>query len=105
MNLNAYQEIAKTTAIYPAERGLEYTALGLAGEAGEYANKISKVIRDGADAYDPWTLAGELGDVLWFLSQCAEEIGIPLSMIAQLNLQKLADRKNRNVLKGSGDTR
>ena len=42
----AYQEQAKTTAIFPPERALEYLTLGLVGEAGEVANKIKKVIRD-----------------------------------------------------------
>ena len=46
-DFNAYQRSAATTAIYPAEHKVLYPALGLAGEAGEVANKVKKLIRDG----------------------------------------------------------
>ena len=44
-----YQRRAAETAIYPDNKALEYLTLGLAGEAGEIANKAKKLIRDGAD--------------------------------------------------------
>ncbi len=44
---DAYQDFTDETAIYPPEKGLEYTALGLASEAGEFAGKVKKMIRDG----------------------------------------------------------
>lgn len=105
MELNDYQEAARKTAVYPKQKGLEYTALGLAGEAGEYANKIKKVLRDGHTAYDVETFAAELGDVLWYLSQCAEELGVYLDAIALKNLSKLGARKDAGTLKGQGDDR
>mgnify|MGYP003674060651 CR=1 FL=1 len=40
MDFNSYQRVAKTTAIYPATHKILYPALGLAGEAGEVANKV-----------------------------------------------------------------
>ena len=47
MEMNEYQKVAVTTAIYPA--------LGLAGEAGEVANKVKKLMRDGVDKMpDDW---------------------------------------------------
>lgn len=103
MNLNDYQDIAQSTAVYPNARGLEYVALGLAGEAGEFANKVKKVIRDGT--YDQAALADELGDVLWYLAMAAYEIDVSLSWIAQRNVTKLAERKRAGTLKGSGDNR
>jgi len=42
-----YQNKACTTAIFPKETALAYLTLGLAGEAGEIANKAKKLIRDG----------------------------------------------------------
>ena len=39
---NHYQTQAKKTAIFPANKALEYLSLGLAGEAGEVANKVKK---------------------------------------------------------------
>ena len=46
-DFNSYQRTATKTAIYPPEHKILYPALGLAGEAGEVANKVKKVMRDG----------------------------------------------------------
>jgi|TARA_B110000285_G_scaffold80078_1_gene92440 NTP pyrophosphatase (non-canonical NTP hydrolase) len=102
MYLNQYQQTAKETAIYPKERAIEYLTLGLTGEAGEVANKVKKVIRDGSSPDD---IIHELGDVLWYLAMLATELGYSLDTIADKNLWKLANRKTRNVLGGSGDNR
>lgn len=96
------QECAKT-AIYPKDQGLVYTALGLAGESGEYAEKIKKYIRDGS--MDDRLAAKELGDCLWYVSMCAHELGYDLSEVAEMMLDKLRDRADRGKLQGSGDTR
>ena len=50
-------------------------------------------------------LVRELGDVLWYVANIASEINRNLSEIAEVNLQKLEDRKNRGKLQGSGDNR
>ena len=102
MYLSQYQKQAAETAIYPKNKALEYLALGLVGEAGEVANKIKKVIRDGTS---PNNVRDELGDVLWYLAMLSTEIGYSLDTIADKNLWKLANRKERNVLGGSGDNR
>ena len=68
MDMNEYQKNAVTTAVYPAQHKILYPALGLAGEAGEVANKVKKIMRDGVDKMpDDWReqLASEIGDVLW----------------------------------------
>ena len=48
-DLDMYQKVAITTAIYPREQAIIYPTLGLTGEAGEVANKVKKIIRDGSD--------------------------------------------------------
>ena len=48
-DLDMYQQVAKTTAIYPREQAIIYPTLGLTGEAGEVANKVKKIIRDGSN--------------------------------------------------------
>lgn len=97
-----YQSKANETAIFPKEVALSYVTLGLVGEAGEIANKVKKVIRDGRSTDG---IADELGDVLWYLAVLAETLGEDLGQIADKNLQKLASRKERGVLGGSGDNR
>ena len=78
----------------------------LVGEAGEVANKAKKILRGDYQAKDiQEQIAGELGDVLWYLAMVAYEFDLSLEDIAQANLDKLASRKQRGVLKGSGDTR
>lgn len=106
MQLDEYQERAGETAIYP--EGLNYPILGLAGEAGELCNKYKKILRDKggeADINDMSELAKELGDVLWYVAQIATELDTNLETIARRNLMKLAGRKARGVLGGSGDDR
>lgn len=100
---DAYQDFTDETAIYPEEKGLEYTALGLASEAGEFAGKIKKGIRD--NQWDLDAMAAELGDVLWYVARAAAELDIHLSDIAKENVEKLKSRKERNVVGGSGDDR
>jgi NTP pyrophosphatase (non-canonical NTP hydrolase) len=110
MQVNEYQGRAAETAIYPGKgeiQGLTYVSLGLTGEAGEIANKVKKIVR-GDTELTPQVredLAAELGDVMWYVSQVAEEIGYDLSDICSYNIDKLESRKNRGVLNGSGDNR
>tara|TARA_R110000765_G_scaffold241137_2_gene343372 strand:+ start:3113 stop:3442 length:330 start_codon:yes stop_codon:yes gene_type:complete len=107
-DFNSYQRTANKTAIYPAEHKILYPALGLAGEAGEVANKVKKVMRDGVENQpDDWKeqIASEIGDVLWYCAALATDLNMPLGMIAGLNEKKLQDRYERGKLNGSGDNR
>lgn len=165
MLLNSYQELSRTTAIYPnVETNLHYPTLGLVDEIGEFDEAIGIMNRQ-----------KEAGDVMWYVAQLATTIGVnlqdiylssiqydaleqeslfqlaakicgrikkverdyegvvpekikdllveylakiicvleyflveeesDLSTVLQLNLDKLFDRKKRNVLKGDGDNR
>lgn len=102
-HFDSYQDFTESTAIYPEDKALEYVALGLASEAGEFAGKVKKWIRDGKKDDD--ALVSELGDVLWYLARAAAELEVYLSDVAQVNRAKLLDRSARNVIKGSGDNR
>ena len=109
MDLNAYQDAARLTAIYPdVGNNPIYPTLGLSGEAGEVADKVKKVLRDRNGQFDDSVraeIALELGDVLWYVAQLASELGYELEDVANQNLQKLRDRSSRGQLKGSGDHR
>jgi len=107
-DLDMYQQVAKTTAIYPREQAIIYPTLGLTGEAGEVANKVKKIIRDGTNKNDEGLvqdLSAEIGDCLWYIAVLADDIGIKLSDIANINLEKLHKRKEKGTIHGSGDNR
>jgi len=103
MSLNEYQSMASKTAIYSLQHQILYPALGLAGEAGEVANKVKKMIRDGK--LDRSGIAAELGDVLWYVAALARDLNIDLQDLASQNLEKLYGRKERGTLGGNGDNR
>lgn len=102
-----YQLRTPETAVYPPERALEYLALGLASEAGEVAGKVAKVIRGDRplDEAAKRAIGEEMGGVLWNLAELATTLGLDLGSIAEDNLEILADRKRRGVIKGDGDNR
>lgn len=104
MEFKKYQELAKTTAIYPESAKIFYPCLGLAGEVGEICEKIKKHVRDGRDL-DKEDLTKELGDVLWYLSALSGDLEINLEDVAVKNYEKLKSRMERNVISGSGDNR
>jgi len=99
MKFEEYQTEAKQTALYPRRlENLEYPTLGLAGEAGEVANIVKKIQRDFDGVITDEVrlkLKDELGDVLWYISACADELGLTLQEIAEFNVDKLAKRHNR----------
>ena len=108
VDFNSYQRSASKFAIYPNQHKLIYPALGMAGEAGEVANKVKKLIRDGPENRPlTWRedISYEIGDVFWYCSELADNINYTLGMIAAQNLAKLQKRKDKGTLGGSGDKR
>lgn len=137
MDFNEYQEAAGLTAMYPGRGGkmgeslsrlvgvlpdavvesvkplikmigLSYCICGIAGESGEVAEKVKKMIRDKGGVItndDRDAIKKELGDVLWYVSALAYEFDIPLGEVAQANIDKLRGRKERGTLHGNGDNR
>ena len=115
MELNEYQERAMGTCM-PSSENFSYMFLNLVGEVGEFASKVAKAIRkDDVSIYDndycprlgvsDEELKKEAGDILWQLSGLCTVMGWSLEDVAQQNLDKLASRKERNVIDGSGDNR
>ena len=111
MDFNEYQKLATRTAGFTgklAEVELLYLGLGVTSEAGEVADKIKKLMRnDDGDISDEKRdgLKHELGDVLWYLSQIARVLDISFNEVGTANIEKLADRATRGVIKSTGDTR
>lgn len=109
LNFNEYQEKAKNTAKYPnIGTNIYYPTLGLAGESGEVAEKVKKLMRDHNGILDDeyrLKIVNEIGDVLWYCAMLSFELGYNLEDVATINLDKLALRKQQNKIHGSGDNR
>ena len=108
LTLNEYQQMALETAIYPQEYKVIYPGLGMAGEAGEVADKVKKIIRDNSSKVSEekaLEIAKEVGDVLWYCATMANDLGFDLETIAQMNYEKLHSRQQRGKISGSGDNR
>lgn len=117
LSLDEYQSAAAKTAIYPQSPHVLrfdgaiiplYPFLKLGGECGETQEKVGKIIRDNQGIISPPhmnSLAMELGDILWYVADCARILGYTLEEIARLNMSKLASRAQRDKLQGSGDLR
>ncbi len=111
MDFDEYQKLATRTATIgddAREFQLYDLGLGIAGEAGEVAEKLKKVIRDDGGVISEErrdSLKKEIGDVLWYLSQLSRALDLKFSDVAQTNIDKLWKRYNEGTIKGSGDTR
>jgi len=109
MTFQEYQTESRKTAIYPnKDNNFIYPTLGLAGEAGEVAEKIKKVLRDGNGVVSDEKkeeITKELGDVMWYVANLSTELKISLEDVVQKNIEKLQSRQQRNELHGSGDNR
>lgn len=123
MQLNEYQKAAMVTCL-PESENFAYMFLNLAGELGEFASKVGKLVRkgklevsenellpvEGGMDMEEWKdaeegLMLEAGDVLWQLSGLCSVMGWDLETVAKRNLEKLSSRKARGVVAGEGDYR
>lgn len=96
MKLNEYQELAARTMAtrgpdFNMRDGLALCGLGLAGESGEVVELLKKHLFHGHQL-DKEKVTKELGDVLWYLSQCARILDVTLEEVARKNIEKLAAR-------------
>lgn len=110
ISLREYQTWTANTAVYPHSgtgnvQELMYLGLGLAGEAGEVGNNVSKLFRDGESAELRDNIKKELGDVMWYMARLATVLEVDLTQTISSNKAKLESRKARGVLGGSGDNR
>lgn len=121
MELNEYQALAMTTCL-PTCENQSYMLLNLMGEVGELSSKIGKAIRKGQIAIQENSIVYnfatneeceeflngiklELGDVFWQLNGLTNMFGFSANDVCLSNLDKLASRKQRNVIDGNGDYR
>lgn len=106
ITIKEYQEFTPKTFQVPPENALAYLFSGLAAEAGEVAGVYAKYMRkDFNGEVLVERVEKELGDVLWFTFQLANQLGMKVEDILANNKTKLEDRVSRNVIKGDGDNR
>jgi len=114
MDFDEYQILTRETDIWHEVDNDElkpqwmYYVLGMAGEMGEFQEKIKKLFRDRKGEVDIGVkkdLVLELGDILWYMARFCDELEIPFDDIPSLNLAKLMSRKMRDKLQGGGDNR
>jgi NTP pyrophosphatase (non-canonical NTP hydrolase) len=119
MKANEYQLEAMKFAKY---EHADYPFLALGEEAGEVLGKLAKYVRKnsvpltgaimeakygiGDKGYELYiNLKKELGDLLWQVSACCNELGVSLEDVMKLNLEKLGGREARGTVVGIGDDR
>lgn len=103
-----FQSAAAERVIYPEGAKVIYPALGLAGEAGEVANKVKKIIRDDNSEITDERRAAirkELGDVMWYVAALCIDLGFNMGDVCRENTERLASRQERGTLGGDGDNR
>lgn len=93
MDVNEYQRLAMATLNPELNRRdvLINSVMGLCGESGEAIDLVKKWMAQG-HALDRERLAGELGDVAWYLAEAATALDIPLEDIFRANIEKLKRR-------------
>ena len=88
--------------------GVLYCALGLAGEAGEVADQVKRILRDDGGVLTPKRrekILKEAGDVLWYLTALSAQLGSSLEEVMALNIAKLTARRARGRIHGEGSDR
>lgn len=114
MELNEYQTGAMSTCL-PSCKNIVYMLNGLTAEVGEINDKVAKWVRKGIARIDNnklvfntcdenvvkeylLELIKELGDCFWFIAGLSSEFNATLEEVAQINLDKLANRKTQGTL-------
>ena len=92
MDLSDYQkQAARTIPTEEVNTLLTNFCLGLAGEAGELIDHVKKVVFHG-HSLDEKYLSKELGDLLWYIAGLSSILKLDLSVIGDINIDKLKRR-------------
>lgn len=76
-------------------------ALGMSGESGEFADHVKKHLFQG----QPWRfedLLVEVGDVLWYVAEACDGLGVSMDVVMQVVLEKLKKRYPFGYTPGGG---
>jgi NTP pyrophosphatase (non-canonical NTP hydrolase) len=85
MELNEYIKWSLSIAVYPSDLGIAYCGIGLVDETIECLDKI-------VQGAEPEEIKSELGDVLWYMARCFDELGYDMvTEIQSTELPKTQD--------------
>lgn len=109
---NAYQTMCLRTCptnhTTEADKTLDMCAMGVAGEAGEFADLLKKIRYQGHE-FDREHLIKELGDVMYYVAVAAFTMNARLTDVMEANVEKLKKRYpdgfsvDRSVNREEGD--
>lgn len=92
MDFQIYQHQALRSAKPLTERdALIHAALGLTGEAGEFADAIKKHVIYG-QPLNRENAIEEVGDLLWYCALACSTLGVDMELVALDNIRKLKRR-------------
>lgn len=92
MNTATYQqEVMRTCGPADEHERILASGLGIAGEAGEIADTIKKVMYHDHD-YNEEKIVLELGDLLWYMALLCNTLDITLDAVMEQNIAKLRRR-------------
>lgn len=114
MTLNEYQDKAMSTCLDTCSNTV-YMLNGLTAEVGEINDLVAKWVRKGIARIDNNNLVfntsdesvrdeyvsllvKEIGDCAWFLAGLSRVLGVPFNIVGQVNIDKLAARKNEGTI-------
>tara|TARA_B100000902_G_scaffold370414_1_gene395513 strand:+ start:1921 stop:2325 length:405 start_codon:yes stop_codon:yes gene_type:complete len=73
---------------------LTTAAVGMSAESGEFLEIVKKMVFQGK----PWSDANrehlliELGDILWYVAQATQALGVDFDTVIEMNIEKLEKR-------------
>lgn len=93
MKANEYQKLAMKTLNPKLSKKdiLINSVMGLCGESGEAIDIVKKHLAQGHEL-DTEKLINELGDIAWYLAECATVLDVTLEEILTKNIEKLKNR-------------
>jgi NTP pyrophosphatase (non-canonical NTP hydrolase) len=93
MKVNEYQKLAMKTLNPKLNKKdiLINAVMGLCGESGEAIDIVKKHLAQGHEL-DKEKLIKELGDIAWYLAECATVLDVSLQEVLEKNIEKLQKR-------------
>jgi NTP pyrophosphatase (non-canonical NTP hydrolase) len=85
------QAVGRTLVVTEPVRVMDLALLGMLGELGEIAEPVKKYLYSG-HALDVPHVEEEIGDLLWYLANLCNVLGIDMQHAMQRNIEKLQRR-------------